>query len=121
MSLLVICLAAGCAGSKGPEILVDGDTYKFGKVKEGQEVVFTFFFTNPGSGDLLIKDLYISCECVHVKKYDRRVKPGARGQVYGVIDTKGLSGETFRAIKLTTNIPGKEEVLLMLEGEVVQP
>ena len=116
---VLLCLGA-CSGSKSPAIYIDGDTYKFGKVKAGQEVVFTFFISNPGTADLVLKDLYISCECVVVKEYDRVIKPGTRGKVYGVIKTEGLSGDILRAIKLKTNIPDTEPILKM-EGTVLPP
>ncbi|MBN1699882.1 MAG: DUF1573 domain-containing protein [Spirochaetales bacterium] len=113
-----IAILPYCTGGKGPEIFIDGDRYKFGEVVEGKEIVFTFFISNTGTKDFLIEELYVSCECVIVKEYDRIIKPGTRGSIYGVIRTTGFRGFISKSIKLKTNIGGIEPVLTM-EGTVV--
>jgi hypothetical protein len=115
--LFLILIIDGCSGGKGPAIVIDGELYRFGEVIEGKEVVFTFFFTNPGAKNLVIEELYVSCECVVIKEYDRVVPPGKRGKIYGVIKTEGFLGLVSKSIKLKTNIPDIEPVLTM-EGTI---
>jgi hypothetical protein len=116
-AVVILVSSTGCFSRGESAIEVDGLKYIFGNVKEGTQVVFTFMFKNTGKSDLVIEDLYSSCACVIVKQYDKRVKPGAKGKVYGVIDTSGFSGPMIRAIKLTTNAPGSP-VILTLEGSI---
>ena len=63
---------------KKPSIFVDGKTYKFNTVEEGTNVVFTFFFFNSGTKNLVVDELHISCSCIKVKEYTTIVKPGGR-------------------------------------------
>jgi hypothetical protein len=116
--LLLMLIIKGCSGGKGPAIFIDGERYKFGKVIEGKEVVYTFFFTNPGTKNLVIEELYVSCDCIVVREYDKIVKPGERGKIYGVIKTEGFMGHVSKSIKIKTNIPNVEPVLTM-EGTIV--
>lgn len=115
---ILALLAASCSDGKKPEIKIDGEKYKFGEVTAGEKVVFTFFYSNPGTKDLVIEDLYVSCFCVEVKQYDKTVKPGTKGKIYGVINTEGFEGDVSKSIKLKTNIPGTEPVLVM-EGRIL--
>jgi hypothetical protein len=121
--ILVYGLLTGysCLAGRVPSILFDGEKYKFGEVPAGTEVVFTFSFKNTGTSDLLLTNLYISCECVVIKDYTRRVKPGARGQIYGLVKTQGFLGEMVRAIRVETNIPRSEPAMLILEGKILPP
>lgn len=104
---------------EGPDIYIDGLKYKFGKILEGQNVVFTFYFKNTGTKDLVINELDVNCSCVIVKQYDKTVKPGERGKIYGIIETKGFLGEVIKAIKIVTNIPEREPYILTMEGEIL--
>jgi hypothetical protein len=106
---------------KNPAILFDGEKYKFGEVLEGEEIVFTFYFTNPGTGDLTITGLSVSCYCVVVKEYDRLVKPGGKGKIYGVVQTKGFQGDVVKAIQVETNIPQAKPVVITIEGKILVP
>jgi hypothetical protein len=115
---ILIFATLACSDSKGPAIKIDGEKYKFGEVTAGQEVVFTFYYSNPGTRDLVIEDLYVSCFCVTVKQYDKTVKPGSKGKIYGVIKTEGFEGEVSKSIKLKTNIPNVEPVITM-EGKIL--
>ena len=117
--IFIILSTLNCSDNKSPAIYFDGEKYKFGKVLECKENVFTFFFFNKGKMDLIINELDVSCYCVVVKEYDKRVKPGKRGKIYGFLQTKGFQGEVIKAIKVNTNIPDMEPVVLTLEGNIL--
>ena len=122
-SLLLVLLCSfsvSCVENteNAPSIRVDGEIYKFGTVKEGENIVFTFFFFNTGKSLLKVKDIHVSCNCVHVREYDREVEPGERGKVYGMMSTAGFRGDVVKLIRLTTNIPGSGPVVLSLEGTI---
>ncbi|MBN2440146.1 MAG: DUF1573 domain-containing protein [Spirochaetales bacterium] len=119
LMLLPLLFVSGCFSNKKPSIYVDGEKYKFGRIREGKEVVFTFFFSNTGTAPLRITELNVSCSCVVVKYYDKIVKPGKRGKIYGKIETEGFRGAVTKAIKMKTNIPDKPEVILTLEGTIL--
>lgn len=116
---LLSLLIAGCSGNRVPAIKFDGQNYKFGNIKEGKNVVFTFMFSNTGNADLVIEELAVSCYCVVVKKYTKVIKPGEKGKIYGYINTKGFQGYVVKVIKVSTNIPDTEPAILTLEGKII--
>jgi hypothetical protein len=124
MSTVIFCISfllviSGCLNNGKPAVSFDGTRYKFGQVLEGREIVFTFMFTNTGKKNLVIKDLEVSCFCVKVKEYDRIIRPGEKGRIYGVVTTEGFEGEVVKMIKVTTNVPDSEPVVLTMEGKIV--
>ena len=116
---LIIIFLTECSGGNGARILIDGEKYKFGEVLSGENVVFTFFYKNTGTGDLIIEGLDVSCFCVRVKQYDKIVKPGERGKIYGMIETKGFEGDIVKKIQVKTNIPNQEPSILIIEGKIL--
>lgn len=119
LSFLLILVLAGCFNGGKPAVSFDGTRYKFGQVLEGREIVFTFMFTNTGKKNLVIEELDVSCFCVVIKEYDEIVRPGEKGKIYGVIETKGFEGDVVKLIKAKTNVPDLEPVVLTLEGKIV--
>lgn len=115
---VVMILSISCNG-RMPAVSFDGTRYKFGDVTEGKKIVFTFMFTNTGTKNLVIEELNVSCYCVVVKEYDKIVKPGGKGKIYGVVETEGFGGEVVKAIKVKTNVPDSEPVVLTLEGNIL--
>jgi hypothetical protein len=108
----------GCTGGKTPAIQFDRENYVFSDVTEGQEVEFTFHYSNTGKEDLLIEELSASCFCIVVKKYNSIVKPGEEGELSGIIKTEGFQGYNVKMIKLRTNIPDADPIVLTLEGNI---
>lgn len=115
----MVFIITGCFNDRKPAVSFDGTRYKFGNVLEGRNVVFTFMFSNTGTKNLVIEELDVSCFCVVVREYDKIVKPGGKGKIYGIVETKGFKGEVVKAIKVKTNIPDIEPVVLTLEGKII--
>jgi hypothetical protein len=115
---LFILIATLACSPDIPGIKVDGDMYKFGEILEGKDVIFAFVFMNTGKKDLVIEDQEVSCFCVNIRSIDKVTKPGQKGKVYGFIKTDGFQGNISKSIKLKTNIPNTEPVILTIEGKI---
>lgn len=90
-------------GGPKPEFNFEFQSHDFGKVTQGEKVVYTFVFTNSGKADLLITDAIVSCGCT-VPKYTKiPVKPGEKGKVEVMFNTAGKKGAQFKTIQLFAN------------------
>ncbi|MGM0497622.1 MAG: DUF1573 domain-containing protein [Bacteroidota bacterium] len=98
--------------SKGTPVMEFKNVYHdFGTLKQGEKVSCTFTFKNKGNADLIIKDVAATCGCT-VPKYDEKpVKPGEKGTIEVVFDSRGYSGTQYKTVLLKTNSPYGEKTL----------
>ena len=98
--------------SKGTPVMKFESVYHdFGKLKRGEKVSCTFTFKNTGSTDLIIKDAAASCGCT-VPKYDKEpIKPGEKGTVEVIFDSRGFRGVQYKTVLLKTNTSYGEKTL----------
>ena len=100
-----------------PKMTFEETTYDFGTVKEGEKVEYTFKFENTGEVPLLIGDARSTCGCT-VPTYPKDfVKPGAKGEIKVVFDSKNLTGFQTKPITITSNTYPRD-VVLRLKGMV---
>ena len=123
ISALLLIIMTGCTGNntpgiKGPAIKFTTERYNFGEVGEGQEIAYSFIFTNPGSETLKITKVHPTCGCTVTGSYDKEIAPGAVGRIPVVLKTAGFGGDLTKTIKVDTNIPDLEQISLTLEGKV---
>ncbi len=92
--------------------------HNFGKVAEGEKVVYVFTFRNRGTEDLVIISAITTCGCT-VPKYDTKpIPPDKSGNLEVIFDTSGRNGMQTKTITVKSNasIP---VVLLKITAEVV--
>lgn len=118
--LCVIILFFSYAGNEtdGPDIKFETETYSFGKINEGEQVKYAFVFKNTGKEVLNITGVRPACGCTLAGAYDKEVSPGATGKIPVVLNTNGFEGEIIKTIRVSTNVPQKEEIVLTLKGSV---
>lgn len=86
-----------------PKITFEKTKHDFGNVIQGEKVVYNFAFTNTGKSDLLISTVSTSCGCT-VGKYPKTpIKPGDKGSIEVVFDTKGRKGFQTKNITVMAN------------------
>jgi len=121
--LCFVILLFACSGKQvdGPGIDFEKEIYDFGKVNEGEIVSHTFKFRNNGTENLLIESVKPTCGCTIAGQYDREVKPGASGEIPVKLKTAGFYGKFSKVIKVLTNIPDKNEIILTLKVTVYTP
>lgn len=92
--------------------------YNFGKVTDGENVVFSYRFRNTGKNSLVISSATASCGCTVPEKPEEPVKPGETGFLKVVFNSKGRVGQVHKEVNVVSNAYPKFPVLQLI-GEVV--
>ncbi len=80
------------------------NTYKFGRVDEGEEVLMKFPFKNNGNIPVIFQNYKVECPCTKVQYPKHPVAPGNTDTVVVIFDTKHKLGYQERTIDLQTNL-----------------
>jgi hypothetical protein len=112
---------AGCSQIEGPAIKFDKDVFDFGEINQGESVNFTYKFKNPGNELLQITQVRPTCGCTVPGEYTKEVKPGKKGEIDVVFNSRGFQGNIKKVIKVTTNIPDTVPFTLTIIGSVYVP
>ena len=103
--------------SKLPILSFDKDVYDFGKIKEGEKVSYSYTFTNTGKSALIVSNATATCGCTIPKWSQEPIKPGEKGVIEVIFDSKGKTGLQNKTITVIANtIPNTK--VLYLRGDV---
>lgn len=103
-----------------PKMSFEDTTYDFGRIIQGEKVAYDFRFTNIGRSDLVISRVSTSCGCT-VGKYPKRpIRPGGKGKIEVVFDSKSKRGYQNKTITVVANTQ-PNHIILFLKGVVVEP
>ena len=92
--------------------------YRFGTIREGEEVSHEFPFTNTGKSDLLISNASASCGCTVPEWPKEPIKPGGKGVIKATFNSDGKQGKQSKKVVITANTnPQLTEI--WLEGDVL--
>lgn len=109
--------------SENDKALAAGISFKktrhdFGNIKKGETVEHKFEFTNTGKSNLIIRKTKASCGCTAVNMEKNIIKPGEKGWIKAVFDSKGRSGKQRKSISVIVNDPQSPSHTLWIEGEI---
>jgi hypothetical protein len=85
--------------------------HDFGQVKEGEKVSHVFEVQNTGKADLFIQSVKPSCGCTTPKYEQKPIRPGKKGTIEVVFNTKGRPGKQRKSIMVVTNTEPPNTVL----------
>ena len=91
--------------------------YNFGKVTDGEKVVYSYRFKNTGTKPLVVVEATASCGCTVPQKPERPILPGETGFIKIVFDSKGRVGNAHKTITVKSNAK-PEFPQLFLTGDV---
>lgn len=106
---------------------VNGITYDFGTIKEGEKIEHEFKFKNTGKHDLIIRKTKASCGCTAIAPKDKIIKPGQVSSIKTIFNSTHKTGKQLKTVRITTNIPdnkntgAKSEITLSIKGNVESP
>jgi hypothetical protein len=96
------------------------ETHDFGKVIQGEKVMFSFKFTNTGKSDLLIASATASCGCT-VPEYPKKpIHPNEEGIIKVSFNTDGKKGVQNKTITIMANTQPNTKVLT-IKADVYTP
>jgi hypothetical protein len=91
--------------------------YNFGKVTDGEKVVFNYRFRNTGTKALVISSARASCGCTVPEKPEEPIKPGETGFLKVVFNSQGRVGPVHKEVNVVSNAYPEFPVLQLI-GEV---
>ncbi len=75
-------------------------------MKEGDTIIYDFWFTNIGSENLIIKQAYPACGCTTPTYTQGEIKPGERGVIHIKFRSEGFGGtQVLKEIIVLNNGP----------------
>lgn len=91
------------ANAKMPAITFDQDLHDFGRLSAGENISYSFHFTNTGDADLVISSCSATCGCTVADFPKGRIAPGADGYVTVTFKSAGKSGHQYQEVTVVTN------------------
>jgi len=102
-----------------PQMVFQQETYNFGTVEEGENVVVAFELKNTGTGDLVISNAKGSCGCTEPSFSFLPIEPNQKSTIDVTFKTAGREGMQRKAVTITSNAYPKIRKVY-LEGKVVK-
>ena len=88
---------------KMPKITFETDMHDFGQLMAGENISYSFKFTNTGDADLIISGCDASCGCTVADYPKERIAPGKSGYVTVSFKSQGMSGRQMKEFIVVSN------------------
>jgi hypothetical protein len=121
LSLLLLALAAGCAGQPG-QVDLSATEYDFGTIPNDKSVSQVFEVRNVGRGKLEIVGVSTSCGCTTAQVSKRQLARGETAELevtYDPLAHEGATGRFMRIVYIRSNDPEVPEATLTIRVTVV--
>lgn len=106
--------------ANAPVLVVDNETYDFGKIKLGEVVDCIFVLKNEGKSKLIIRKVKASCGCTATQPEEMEIEPGKSTRIKASFNSAGRVGQQHKTITVITNDPKRSNITLALKGEVIK-
>jgi hypothetical protein len=103
MSFLI--LSSEISASSGTaRILFTEESHDFGKVEQGEQLEYSFVFTNEGEAPLVIQNVQPACGCTGATVGEKtEYAKGESGEIIITFNTQGRDGHQEKSISVFTN------------------
>ncbi|MEG2069976.1 MAG: DUF1573 domain-containing protein [Bacteroidales bacterium] len=105
---------------KMPILAFETLNYDFGKVIQGEQLSYVFKFTNTGKSNLIIYSTEASCGCTTTTPPKAPVKPGEKGEIKVMFNSKTQKGEVSKTVVVSANTY-PTRTFLKIKANVVIP
>jgi hypothetical protein len=89
--------------TKMPHITFENDMHDFGTLMAGENISYSFKFTNTGNADLIISECDASCGCTVADFPRERIAPGKTGYVTVSFRSQGMQGKQMKDVVVVSN------------------
>ena len=122
LSLFSMIFISNVLCASEPRLSFDTQVYDFGKVIDGETVVYSFQFTNTGSVPVRLLEVRSSCGCT-VAEYNRSViEPNQFDEIQIEFDSTGRLGRTNKNVYVTyansNDTSERNNIVLRITGEI---
>jgi hypothetical protein len=111
--------AATATNVAGPRIQFETPVYDFGRAQSGDQVKYSYVFTNTGDQVLEISGVQ-ACGCI-TANWTKSVQPGKTGSVPISFNSASYMGPVIKAVNVTCNDKAHPQTSLQFKGTVWKP
>ncbi len=111
--------APGATNVIGPKIKFETTVHDFGRAKSGEQVKYTYAFTNVGDQLLEVTGVH-ACGCI-TANWTRMVEPGKTGTIPISFNSAGYGGQVVKMITVNCNDRINPRPMLQFKGTVWKP
>lgn len=86
-----------------PVIKFEEEIYDFGKITDGESVMYEFKFTNVGKTPLIISNATATCGCTIPEYPTTPIKPGKGGKIKVIFNSLGKVGLQDKVVSIISN------------------
>lgn len=106
-------------GRLGPRIKFAEREHDFGRAKSGEQVKYTYIFTNIGDETLEISGVH-ACGCI-TSDFTRKTEPGKTGMIPISFNSSAYGGPVTKSISVSCNDKSSPTAVLSFRGTVWKP
>ncbi len=103
-----------------PKFVIDKMEHDFKEIGHKDNLTTDFTITNKGKTDLIIRKITRSCNCVTIDAETMTIKPKEKAKLKVGYTSFSVVGQDFRQLKLITNDPNNNEILLNIRANIVR-
>lgn len=107
--------------AKAPKIEFEKKSHDFGEIKQGEDVVYLFKFTNKGKDELNILKVKSTCGCTVPEPAKMKLKGGETSEIKVIYHSAGKNGKEKKDVTVYTNDPQNPEVTISIFANVIAP
>jgi len=107
------------ASSGTAKILFTEESHDFGNVEQGEQLEYSFAFTNEGEAPLLIQNVQPACGCTGATVGEKtEYAKGESGEIKITYNTQGRDGHQEKSITVFTNDTESPEKVLKFSCDI---
>ena len=111
--------AAGNSKADSTQVQMIDSVHNFGKVTDGEKVVFSYRFKNVGNKPLIVSSASATCGCTIPERPEEPLQPGETGYLKVVFNSQGRVGPVHKEVHVVSNAMPAFPTLQLI-GEVIQ-
>jgi hypothetical protein len=124
--LLPFALASGLAAAvaaagEGPRLVIDPESWDFGRTLKNRVLEKRFTIKNVGDAPLVVERITTTCGCAAALLDDKTLDPGESAQLKVTFQTQGLEGRVERKVLLRSNDRQRDPLEIKLQASVARP
>lgn len=98
----------------GPSFKFTESKHDFGDIIQGDVVEHHFEFSNTGNIPLVISNIITTCGCTAPTWPKEPIKPGEKGKIKIVFDSKGKIGKQNKVVTIISNTNNQKDRLFIM-------